>query len=335
MDRKHKIALKIIAVAIIAGYAMAVIITMPPHLDKNKIVRIPENASATQIAELLEERGVIKRSGWFLYWTDQYGVQENLQAGVYEFPSGRTPLKKVIDKVMRGEVATVRVSIPEGYTNAEIADLLDRQGLADREEFLQYAGDEELEGFLFPDTYIFPYNVSVEAIVNSMTRRFRNVFSQLCGEDVTEENFDRVKEITTLASILEKEAIFLDEKRIIADILYRRMEKNMLLQSCATVIYALGTPKPRLSLQDLRIDSPYNTYINRGLPPAPICNPGRESLEAAINPTKNEYLFFLARGNGRNHFSRTYSEHNQAKDIFLNNRAGTDKEEEPVFIPDI
>ncbi len=322
----------IIAVSIlIAGFVTIKIVTLPPEIRVAKLVEIPEGVTAETVAEILKEKGVIKKAEWFLYLTNRYRVQEKLQAGIYEF-SGRTSLKKVISKIVRGDVLLVRVTIPEGYTVKEIASKIQGKKLASAVEFIEYAEEKKLEGFLFPDTYFFPHKVSVEAIANTMFRRFKNVFGEIYGEEITDANFKEVKKIVIIASIVEKEAMYNDEKEIIAGIIYKRLKRNMPLQSCSTVIYALGNPKSRLSTTDLRIKSPYNTYIHRGLPPGPICNPGLYSLKSAINPPETDYLYFVSMGNGRNHFSKTYQEHVTATRIFLS--SDTDSETVPETTSD-
>lgn len=313
---KNKIIITI-AFVLLGGFLLIKIITLPPEVKTAKLVEINEGATAKDVAKILEEKGIIKNDDWFLYLTKRYNIQEKLQSGIYEF-SGRTPLKKVILKIVKGEVFLVRVTIPEGYTIREIAELLEKKKLVKQEEFIRYAlENKKLEGMLFPDTYFFPHKVSVEAITSTMFRRFKTVFEEIYGEPITDANFEKVKEIVTIASIVEEEAMYDDEKMIIAGIIYKRLKKGMPLQSCSTVIYALGKPKARLSTNDLRIKSEYNTYTHRGLPPGPICNPGINSLRAAINPQKTDYLYFVSMGNGRNYFSKTYQEHILATKRFL------------------
>ncbi|MCM8821089.1 MAG: endolytic transglycosylase MltG [Candidatus Omnitrophica bacterium] len=313
---KSKITAIIIAVLILGTIAIK-IITLPPEVKTAKLVEIQEGANAVDIAKLLEEKGIIKNDDWFLYLTKRYNVQKKLQAGIYEF-SGRTTLKEVIRKIVKGEVILVRVTVPEGSTTKEIADILERKELVSKDEFIKYALEtKKLEGMLFPDTYLFPHKTSVEAIASTMYKRFKNVFEDIYGEPITDTNFKKVKEIVTIASIVEKEAMYDSERKIIAGIIYKRLERKIPIQSCATVIYATGKPRARLSTSDLKVKSPYNTYTHRGLPPGPICNPGLSSLKAALNPAKTEYLYFVSMGDGRNYFSKTYSEHISAIKTFL------------------
>ena len=310
-------AISIVLAVLILGTLLIKIITLPPKIQTAKLVEIPEGATAEDIAKTLEEKGVIKRAGWFLYLTKRHNIQGKLQAGIYEF-SGRTPLKEVIKKLVYGEVVLVRITIPEGSTIKDIAEILERKELCRKEEFISYAMDnKKLEGMLFPDTYLFPHKTSVEAIASTMYKRFKNVFEELYGEPITDANFKKVKEIVTVASIVEKEAMYDSERRIIAGIIYKRLKRHIPIQSCATVVYALGKPKARLSNSDLKVKSPYNTYTHRGLPPGPICNPGLSSLKAALNPEKTDYLYFVSMGDGKNYFSKTYSEHLTAIKTFL------------------
>ncbi|MCX8081782.1 MAG: endolytic transglycosylase MltG [bacterium] len=319
---KSKIISIIIAV-LIMGTLTIKIVTLPPKLKTAKLIEIPEGANAVDVAKILEEKGIIKNDDWFLYLTRRYNVQEKLQAGIYEF-SGRTYLKEVIKKIVHGDVIMVRVTIPEGSTVKEIADILERRKLVSKDEFIKYAEYKKLEGMLFPDTYLFPHKISVEAIAKTMYKRFKEVFEEIYGAPITEENFKKVKELVTVASIVEKEAMYDSERRIIAGIIYKRLKKNIPLQSCATVIYATGKARTRLSNSDLKVRSPYNTYTHRGLPPGPICNPGLSSLKAALNPEKTDYLYFVSMGDGRNYFSKTYAEHIAAIKMFLSSTTSSE-----------
>ncbi|MFN4227721.1 MAG: endolytic transglycosylase MltG [Candidatus Ratteibacteria bacterium] len=307
-------------ILIFIGFILIKIITLPPLVPIKKLVEIPENKTAYEIAKILKEEGIIKSVKWFLFWTNHYQVQKKLKSGIYEF-SGRTPLKKVIEKLVKGEIALVKILIPEGSNIYDIGEILYRANLIkEKNEFIEYAKKNKLEGFLFPDTYYFPYNISIEGIVQKMWKNFKDVFERIYDEEINEKNWDEVKKIVTVASIVEKEASLTTERKIIAGIIYKRLSKNMPIASCSTVEYALGYRKKRLSNSDLKIKSPYNTYIHKGLPPTPICNPGKDSLIAAINPIKTDYLFFLSKGDGTNYFSKTYEEHLSAIKTYLSDK---------------
>jgi len=325
---KNKKLFSVIIIGILIFFwALIKIITLPPLVSPAKLVEIPENSTAYQIAEILYKNKVIKKMSWFLYITNKMKVQDKLKSGIYEF-SGRTPLKKVVEKLVKGEVKLVKVTIPEGTDIMEIGEILEKKGIIKNEdEFVSYAKEKKLEGFLFPDTYLFPLNSSVESVSHYMWKRFNEVWKELTGEEINSANYEKVKKIATIASIVEKEAIYPEEKRIIAGIIYKRLKKGLPIQSCATVEYALGYHKSRLTEKDLKIRSPYNTYLYKGLPPTPICNPGKISLKATLNPEKTDYLYFLSMGNGKNHFSKTYKEHLRAKRIYFSNINGSGKKD--------
>ncbi|MCM8772493.1 MAG: endolytic transglycosylase MltG [candidate division WOR-3 bacterium] len=304
---------------------MIKLITLPPYVPK-KLIEIPENKNAYEIAKILKEENIIKSIKWFLFWTNKYNVQKKLKSGIYEF-SGRTPLKKVIEKLVKGEIAVIKVTIPEGSTIFDISEILYKAHvIKNKEEFIEYAKKQKLEGFLFPDTYFFPYNISIEGVCFKMWQNFKNVFEQLYDEEINEKNWEEVKKIVTVASIVEKEASLSYERKIIAGIIYKRLKKNIPIASCSTVEYALGYRKKRLKNSDLKIKSPYNTYIHKGLPPTPICNPGRDSLIAALNPLNTDYMFFLSKGDGTNYFSKTYEEHLSAIKTYLLNKSSSETE---------
>ena len=305
---------------IIFSFILIKLITLPPLVPGKKLVEIPENKSAYEVGRILKNEGIIKSIKWFLFWTNKYNVQKKLKSGIYEF-SGRTPLKKVIEKLVKGEIALVKITIPEGSNIYDIRKILEKTNLVnDKNEFIEYAKKNNFEGFLFPDTYYFPYNISIEGICLKMWKNFKNVFEQIYDEEINEKNWNEVKKIVTIASIVEKEASLSSERKIIAGIIYKRLKKNIPIGSCATVEYALGYRKKRLSKEDLKIKSPYNTYLYKGLPPTPICNPGKDSLIAALNPVSTDYMFFLSKGDGTNYFSKTYAEHLQAIKTYLSNQ---------------
>lgn len=323
MGKKNKKFYLSTFILFLFGFVLIKIITLPP-LISTKLVEIPENKNAYEIGKVLKEEGIIKNVKWFLFWTNRYNVQKKLKSGIYEF-KGRTPLKKVIEKLVKGEIALVKVTIPEGSNIYDIGNILEKTHLIkDKNEFIEYAKKNNLEGFLFPDTYYFPYNISIEGICMKMWKNFKNIFEQIYDEEINEKNWENVKKIVTIASIIEKESGLSSEKRIIAGIIYKRLKKNMPLASCSTVEYALGYRKKRLTSSDLKIKSPYNTYIHKGLPPTPICNPGKDSLIAALNPIETDYMFFLSKGDGTNHFSKTYSEHLSAIREYLSNKTSSE-----------
>lgn len=292
-------------------------------------VVIPAGASAGEIAHILAGEGLIKSELLFRALVRWEGVGERLQAGQYELSPGMTP-REIIACLAAGDVIEeyVRVTIPEGYTVVQIADLLARESLVDRERFLEVVQsgefefdfideipgnvDYRLEGYLFPDTYYFLPGMGEEAIIHHLLQRFDQIVTPEIRARARESGMT-LHEVVTLASIVEREARLPEERPIIASVFYNRLSRGMKLRSCATIQYILGEPKERLLLSDLQIPSPYNTYLHAGLPPGPIAAPGKASLLAVVYPADTDFLYFVARNDGSHTFSRTLEEHNRAK----------------------
>ena len=290
-------------------------------------VVLPDGASASKIAAILREKGLIRSSVMFDAMARFSGKDSSLKAGEYEFIQGES-VASILDAIASGRVVTVRVTIPEGLTALQIADIFHERGLADREELLALvnnpphdlaeefpfvADQSSLEGYLFPDTYEFANGVGALRIVRTMLRRFQHTAQAAFDHHPSRPMSLTDRETLILASIVEREAKHPEERPIIARVFLNRLQKQMKLQSCATVQYALPVPKEHLLNADLEIDSPYNTYINMGLPPGPICNPGLASIEAVLNPEPGDYLYFVAASDGSHVFTKTYSEHLRAK----------------------
>jgi UPF0755 protein len=216
------------------------------------------------------------------------------------------------------------VAVPEGLYLKEIASLLQKKAVVDSAAFMETATDSQfvtglgilepsLEGYLFPDTYLFNWPITPEEVARRMVYRFREIYGIYVAADADSIGMHK-SHVVTLASIIQAEAVYDSEMPRISAVYHNRLEAGMRLEADPTVAYALGGVRRRLWLKDLRIKSPYNTYRNRGLPPGAICSPGQAALEAAVRPLKEsgEY-YFVADGTGRHHFSRTYNEHLQAK----------------------
>ncbi|MGC9066130.1 MAG: endolytic transglycosylase MltG [Candidatus Ratteibacteria bacterium] len=312
----------IVAIAVARFHASLYGEFQPP----GTLVEIPKNLTAEDIAVLLKERGVVKNTRLFLRVLNKNHDDKKLRSGIYEF-SGRPYIYDVIKKLLKGEIAYIKLVFPEGITCHEIGKILEQENICSSAEFDDFAKKESLEGYLFPDTYKFPYGVSKEAVAKRMVDRFWEIIQQIYPEP-EKLNRAELRKIVIIASIVEKEAELNSERPIIAGIFYNRLKRGIPLQSCATIKYVIGNKK-FLNMQDLKIRSPYNTYLHRGLPPGPICNPGRESLKAAINPTKTPYLFFVSKGNGTHYFSTTYSEHLSAKNYYITSGSFAETEKVP------
>ncbi len=315
---------RILCVAALIFMAIAAVVSSPPDLfgePETVDVYIREGMSTAQIGLVLHDAGLIRDPVLFAAVARVRGVHTTLKSGHYRLPSDRT-LVALIDTLARGEVHQVRVTIPEGYGIDQIASLLESKGLADAQAFadeaLNSAADyahllgfcpptSSLEGYLFPDTYFVSEGLPVKRLVSMMVSRFcQKALPALNGPMASGLI---VHELVTLASIIEREAARDHERPLVSSVFHNRMASGIPLQSCATVQYVLGEPGRTLTNADLAVDSPYNTYLYRGLPPGPVANPGLPSLLAAANPADTPYMYFVADGSGGHVFSIEYPAH--------------------------
>lgn len=290
---------------------------------------IPPGASAGRVAEILVSKGIGRTPRFLALYMDLSGQAQKLQAGTYRVPPDVSPAA-MIATIAAGQVYEATVVIPEGLKREEIAVRLSVAGLCRPEEFMQATAQQErvaaiagrirphLEGYLFPATYKFEPGISLDEIIGQMTKRFREVVAEVERGGTTKPQFSFYEKLI-VASIVEKEAKRDSERPIVAAVFYNRLANRRRLESCATVLYALGIHRDVLSFRDLDIQSPYNTYRNDGLPPTPICSPGRVSLEAAWRPADERYLYFVSRGDGSHEFSYTIEQHNAMSRKYLGN----------------
>lgn len=291
------------------------------QVEEYRIVYIEPGTGAWRIAEILKEAGVVRNRPLFLLVAFARGSHARLRPGEYEF-NPRMSLLEVLRKLEKGEVLVHHVTIPEGFTVKEIGRLLAAKGLVDEGRFLATASDQELlrkaglegdsfEGYLFPDTYHLTKGMTEEAIIQVMLTRFRQAFGP-AEEGRAKALGMNLREVVTLASLIEKEAKADGERALISAVFHNRLKLQMPLQSDPTVIYALPEFSGRLRRADLAIPSPYNTYLHQGLPPGPIANPGRASILAALYPAPVNYLYFVSRNDGTHVFARSLVEHDRA-----------------------
>jgi len=266
------------------------------------------------VAKKLKKANLIKSEKFFVIYAKLKGLSTEIKSGEYLIHEDLNS-SEILDILAKGEIVTVKFTIPEGYTVNQIADLLELKGLVKKEDFFKAVTDKGLlkkygipfhsaEGFLFPDTYIISKDLDAKQITEIMLKRFFEELNKLSDISL---NIDELKKIVIIASLVEKEAKEDGERPVIAAVFYNRLKKNKRLQSCATVQYVLGKTKERLLYKDLKIKSPYNTYLHRGLPPGPISNPGSKSIWAAIHPAKVDYLYFVSKHDGSHYFSKTYA----------------------------
>ena len=285
-----------------------------------KIVVIRPGASTSAIAATLEEAGVIRSASHFIVAARARRVARSLRDGEYRL-SPAMPLLRIVDVLSRGDVVLHPVTIPEGFTADQIVRTLARAGLGDagrlrvltragagqfEYDFLQSVPGGALEGYLFPDTYHFPRFLDERRIVDRFLGQFAQTVVPLWRGAAAGRS---LHEVVTMASMIEREAKSAGDQGLIAGVLYNRLTRGWRLEVDATVLYALGGHKPVVTYGDLKVNSPYNTYLHAGLPPGPIANPGLGAIRAALHPARTDYLFYVARPDGSHAFSRTLSEH--------------------------
>ncbi|RMG58753.1 MAG: endolytic transglycosylase MltG [Deltaproteobacteria bacterium] len=319
-----------LAVTIYCVLFIRYLYTTPPFEGwEPKQVVVEKGEPFRDVVKKLAREGVISSEHFFAFLGFVTGSTKKIQAGEYLFPAPSRPVH-VLSKLVRGDVRKYYVLIPEGANVYEIAERLADMGLVDRERFLSLATSREvarkfgidsrsLEGYLFPDTYVFVKGMGEEAILRVMVERFREVVTPEMEERAREMGLT-LDQVITVASIVEKETSVDSEKPIIASIIYRRLKKGMRLQMDPTVIYGLKKWDGKLTREDLRTPNPFNTYVIKGLPPGPISNPGEKSIRAALYPADTDYLYFVSRNNGTHYFSRTLREHINAVNRYQRRR---------------
>ena len=292
-----------------------------PQSHETKHMHVRPGMSFAQILGLLEKNRLIQNPGLFHLQARLRGGAKSIQAGVYELKASMSP-QEIYRHLSEGRVARRTFTIPEGYNVREIARTIQRAQLAREKEILRLSREPSflrelkifstsIEGYLFPDTYHFPVGVSAKKILGFMVRTMRKKFSPALREQAKTMGFT-IHQTLTLASIIEKETSLSSERPLIAAVFINRLKRRMRLQSDPTVIYGLPRFDGNITRKDLRYDSPYNTYLHRGLPPGPIASPGLESIKSALNPAQVKYLYFVATKDGGHQFSRTYREHRRA-----------------------
>jgi UPF0755 protein len=301
-----------------------------PHAEE-QIVTIAAGSSLRQIADGLADHGLIRHRTMFVAYVKWWRPGPYLQAGEYALRASMSP-EQIVEMLRQGKVLQHSLTIPEGLSLREIAALVAEQQFGDAAVMLALMSDPafiatlnletpslaSLEGYLFPDTYHLPRSISEKALLTLMVDTLRKYYTDDIAARAEQLSFTQ-HEVLTLASLIEKEAQVDDERPRISAVYHNRLRKGMRLQCDPTVIYALGERfDGNIRKQDLKIDSPYNTYRYAGLPPGPIANAGRRSLEAAVNPAPTDDLYFVFTGSkGQHKFSRTLQEHNRAVQQYL------------------
>jgi UPF0755 protein len=297
-----------------------------------QFVEIPQGAGTDSIATRLAGAGIIRDTLSFRFELARTGTARKLQAGEYRFDRPMS-VREVVEKIARGDVHLRPITFREGLTIRQMAELFESKGFGAASEFVAAASDagpirgtdpeaRDLEGYLFPDTYAVPRRTTPGQLVARMLAAFEQVLTPELRARAAARGLS-VRQLVTLASIVEKETGHPDERPLVSAVCWNRLKIGMRLQVDPTVIYALeraGRYDGNITRDDLQIDSPYNTYRYAGLPPGPIAAPGRASLEAAANPANVPYLYFVSRNDGSHAFAATLDEHNRNVDEFQRNR---------------
>ena len=301
--------------------------------DDDYVFTVERGEPLHTIALRLEEKSLIRSQLFVRALSKLKGTEASFRAGSYLIEAGASSVS-VHNVLVLGQEVLRRVTIPEGLPRSRLADILEREGIVPKDDFLAASSNEQLllryniaaenaEGFLFPDTYFFSANYPALKVVEKMMMRFYEVLEEVYPEYALLSGVELMEKVV-LASIIEREYLIPEEAPLMASVFFNRLEKGMRLQSCATVAYVLteeyGREYPeRLTLQDLEVGSPYNTYRHGGLPPGPISNPGRTALSAVFGPVETEYLYFLLKDQqtGSHQFTVTYQEHINSKDLYL------------------
>jgi len=309
MTKKHLISICIILGLIIIVFVLQIFLPKSKSIGKEMIFSIVKGEGSKEIALNLEKEGLITSASVFRIYVLTIGISGKLQAGKYEL-SPSMSIYEIAKKLDSGDIVTKNITIPEGFTIKQIEERLNT------EMNMEMKIDSSFEGYLFPDTYLISYDANPQEILKMMQDNFEKKLTSDLRTEIERQN-KTIKEIITMASLIEKEVISFEDKQTVSGIFWKRIKSGMPLDSCATIAYILGIDKWRYSYEDTRIQSPYNTYLNLGLPEGPICNPGLESIKAAIYPEASQFWFYLSAQNGETIFSKTLEEHNAAKVEYL------------------
>ncbi len=314
-------ALALGALAALAWTWRAVHAPADPADRTPRRVTVARGEPLSRVVERLGRRGLVRHPRVLAAWARLRGADRHVHAGTYAMSPSESPVD-LLERLARGDVLRVSVTIPEGFTMWDIAGAFRAAGI-DSVAMLAAIADPDrirrrgipaptLEGYLFPDTYKVPWGADPREVVDMMLARLDEVFDDSLAAEAARRGMTR-HEVLTLASIVEAEARRPDERRRISAVYHNRLRRGMRLEADPTVAYALGGHRGRLLYADLEVDSPYNTYRNPGLPPGPICSPGLASIRAAIDPDPEcRALYFVARGDGSHIFSKTLREHRRA-----------------------
>jgi len=319
--------LALLAVVIAAGllglFLASRLVSAPykGYSGSEAFVDIPKGTSVPEIGRILARAGVVSHARVFAWYVRLSYPTSSMKAGEYRFDRASS-MQDVAGKLARGDVYVIKVTVPEGFSRTDIVDLLVSSGIGTRDGLMAATRDtkaitqidnraSDLEGYLFPDTYFFSRRVSEEEVVERMVSRFLGIWTPERQKKARELNMTP-REVMTLASIVEKETALPTERPLVSAVFHNRLKKNIALGSDPTVIYSVKLVKNYdgvINQSDLKLDSPYNTYLYYGLPPGPIASPGLASIDAALDPAQVDYLYFVSRNDGSHLFTENYQDH--------------------------
>ena len=328
-------AISSIAICVLIYFSAQLFVPLPAD-KRGAEIEIPHGTSSGRVFELLNQKGLLRDKNIMLFIVEILGADREFKAGHYSFRDSRTPIGVLLD-ILRGRVIENRITITEGETIWNVAEKLQKAGIMSEEDFFRLNADPgfrssldidapSLEGYLFPDTYKFPKDYEPEKVIRVMVDNMRSHFTPDILLEMKKSGMTE-RDVLTLASIIEKEAVVDFERPIISAVYRNRLKKRMRLDADPTSIYGIKDFKDGITRKDLRRDTPYNTYRRRGLPPGPIAAPGIKSIIAAVYPADVPYLYFVSKNNREHHFSKSSREHFKAVQYYRLKRHGVKKSE--------
>ena len=331
IKRNHWLSFLIATVVLTIAVHFYIALFVPPSKERVwKEIEVSDGMSFKAIAGALQKEGIIRYRGYFELIGRIEGISRKVRVGFYGLNTNMS-MWDVLDALRNGKIIEYQVIIPEGYNLYQIGwTLANTPLISDPNQFINLAKNKEyvhslgidadtLEGYLFPDTYYLPKGIKLTDIPKRMVQRYKAVFVDSYRSRAKELGFTE-QQIITLASIVEKEAKVTSERKLIAAVYLNRLKKGMRLQADPTAVYGSKAWITKVTKQDLKRKSPYNTYLHKGLPPGPIANPGQGAILAALYPDSVDYLFFVAQGDGSHYFSKDFGEHEKAIDRYKSNR---------------
>ena len=318
------VSVGVLSLAILGGGALGASYFVPNTFNDDggsQVLVIGKDATGTEIADMLYEHGLIRSTQVFKLWLALSGTGSKLQSGHYQIPN-KVSVHELINLLQEGHVESIKLTIPEGYTVGDIAIALEKAQIMKASDFLAEAktfvpypymkGTKPttypVEGFLFPSTYEVPVGATPKDVILMMSEQMNRYLTPAVKKQIQAQHMS-IHDFVTLASIVERESLFDADRPTIAGVFKKRLAHGIPLQSDATISYVLGYAKENVTIGDTQLQSPYNTYVSKGLPPGPIANPGKKALDAVLHSENTDYLYFVADKEGHNHFSKSYEEH--------------------------